>query len=138
MISLGSTIWTSNKPDIQLSFAYEKKRSGADMQYRAQITVGTVSGSSTFGYPIYLKLSIGGTERVSTTLKNASPAQWTSAITYTSPWYTISNKTTGTTAVSFNVYSGMGSTRSATYSYKMEVDPAASEVSASNGTLGTA
>lgn len=137
MISLGSTRWTSSEPPITLSFAYEKQRSGADMQYRAQITVEALTGTKYFGYPIYLKLSIGGTERVTTTLKNASPNKWSSAITYTSPWYTISNKTSGTTPVSFNVYSGSGSTRTATYSYNMEVDPAASKVSVSNGTLGT-
>lgn len=136
MISLGSSRWTSSNPKITLSFAYEKQRSGADMQYRAQITVSTVSGSSRFGYPIYLKLSIGGELKETKTLKAASPAQWSSAITYTSPWYTVSNKTTGTTPISFNVYSGQGSSRSATYSYNMEVDPAASKIYAARGTLG--
>lgn len=139
MITLGSERWTSGSPNITLTFAYEKQRSGADMQYRAKITVSTVSGASYFGYPIYLDLSIGGTTRVTKkTLKSASPSQWTSAITYTSSWYTVSNKTTGTTSVSFKVYSGLGSSRSETYKYSMAVDPAASKISASNGTLGTA
>ena len=138
MITLGSSRWTSSNPNITLSFAYEKQRSGADMQYRAKITVASITGDKYFGYPIYLKLSIGGTERVTKTLKNASPSQWSSAITYTSPWYTVSNKTTGTTSVSFKVYSGLGSSRSATYSYSMGVDPAASKISAPSGTLGTA
>ena len=137
MISLGSKRWTDSAPRITLSFAYEKQRSGADMQYRAQVTVSTVSGSSTFGYPIYLKLSIGGELKETKTLKKASPSQWSSAITYTTPWYTVSNKTTGTTPVSFNVYSGLGSSRSATYSYNMDVDPAASELVVPNGTLST-
>lgn len=138
MISLGSVRWTSDSPNITLSFAYEKQRSGANMQYRAQITVATVSGSSYFGYPIYLNLSIGGTQRESVTLKSAYPSQWTTAITYTSAWYTVANKTTGTTSVSFNVYSGLGSSRTATFSYDMGVDPAASAISAPSGTLGTA
>lgn len=138
MISLGSVRWTSSDPNITLSFAYEKQRSGADMQYRAQITVGTVSGGSYFGFPIYLKLSIGGVERVTQTLKTASPDRWTDPITYISPWYTVSNKTSGTTSISFNVYSSDGSIRNATYSYSMDVDPAASKISVSNGTLGTA
>lgn len=138
MISLGSVRWTTSDPNITLSFAYEKQRSGANMQYRAQITVATVSGGSYFGYPILLKLSIGGTLRETVTLKTAYPSQWTSAITYTSPWYTVSNKTTGTTPVSFNVYSDLGSVRNATYNYNMGVDPAASVISVSNGTLGTA
>lgn len=138
MISLGSARWTSSSPNITLSFEYEKQRSGANMQYRAKVTVSTVTGSSYFGYPIYMKLSIGGTLRVTQTLKNASPSQWSSAITYTSPWYTVSNKTTGTTPISFNVYSGQGSSRTGTYSYNMAVDPAASVISAPKGTLGTA
>ena len=137
MITLGSSRWTSSNPSITLSFAYEKRRSGADMEYRTQVTISTVTGSSYFGYPIYLQLIIGGTERVTQTLKDASPSQWSSAITYTSPWYKVANKTTGTTPVSFKVYSGQGSSRSATYSYNMGVDPAASTISASNGTLGT-
>lgn len=137
MISLGSVRWTADAPNITLSFAYEKQRSGADMQYRAQLTVATVSSGSYFGYPIYLKLSIGGSLRETVTVKTAYPSQWTSAITYTSPWYTVSNKSTGTTPVSFNVYSGMGSVRSATFTYDMGVDPAASVISAASGTLGT-
>lgn len=137
MISLGSVRWTSSDPNITLTFEYEKQRSGSDMQYRAKISVSKITEPQYFGYPIYLKLSVGGTLRVTKTLKDASPSQWSSAITYTSPWYTISNKTTGTVPVSFNVYSGLGSSRTATYSYNMAVDPAASVISASNGTLGT-
>lgn len=137
MITLGSTKWTSSSPNITLTFSYEKQRSGADMQYRAQITVSTVKGSAYFGYPIYLKLTIGGELRETKTIKSASPSQWSSAITYTSPWYTVSGKTTGTTPISFNVYSGQGSSRTGTYSYDMDVDPAASSISAPSGTLGT-
>ena len=138
MITLASFNWGSG-PKIPVTFAYEHQRSGADMQYRVQVIIGELSTSSSyFGYPIYLKLTIGGTLRETTTLKAASPNQWSSAITYTSPWYTVSNKTSGTTVVSFNLYSGSGSTRNDTYSYSMTVDPAASLLTVSNGTLGTA
>ena len=136
MIALGSERWTSSSPKITLTFEYEKQRSGADMQYRAKITISTVTGSSYFGYPIYLKLTIGSGQGETVTLKNASPSQWSSAITYTSSWYTVAEKTSGTTPISFKVYSGSGSSRSGTYSYEMGVDPAASEISAPNGTLG--
>ena len=137
MITLASFNWASS-PKIPVTFAYEHQRSGADMQYRVQVIIGELSSSSSyFGYPIYMKLTIGGTLRETTTLKSASPSQWSSAITYTSPWYTVSNKTSGTTAVSFNLYSGSGSTRNDTYSYSMAVDPAASKLTAPSGTLGT-
>lgn len=137
MITLGSERWTESSPKITLTFEYEKQRSGASMQYRGKITVSTVTGGSYFGYPIYLKLSIAGELRETITLKLASPSRWSDVITYTSPWYTVANKTTGTTPISFNVYSGSGADRSGTYSYEMGVDAAASEISASAGTLGT-
>ena len=137
MITLGSERWTDKSPKITLTFEYEKQRSGANMQYRAKITVSTVTGGSYFGYPIYLKLSIGGELRETVTLKSANPSRWSEAITHTSAWYTVANKTTGTVPVSFNVYSGSGGDRSGTYSYEMGVDPAASKVSAPDGTLST-
>ena len=138
MVTLASFNWGTG-PKIPITFAYEHQRSGADMQYRVQVTIGTLSSSTSyFGYPIYMKLTMDGTLRETTTLKAVSPNQWSSAITYTSPWYTVSNKTSGTTVVSFNLYSGSGSTRNDTYSYSMVVDPAASRLTAPNGTLGTA
>ena len=136
MIALGSVSWGSS-PKIPIAFEYEKQRSGADMKYRVKVTISAVTGSSYFGYPIYMGLTLGGVDRGSVTMKNASPSQWSSAITHTSEWYTISNKTSGTVAVSIRMYSGSGSTRTNTYSYSMEVDPAASKVSAPDGTLST-
>lgn len=137
MITLGSVRWTDSEPKITLTFAYEKQRSGADMQYRAKITFSTVTGGSYFGYPIYLKLSIGGVVRETVTLKEALPNRWTTEITYTSGWYTVANKTSGTTPIYYNVYSGSGCPRSGTYSYEMGVDAAATKISVSDGTLGT-
>ena len=137
MITLASFNWGSG-PKIPVTFAYERQRSGADMQYRVQVIIGELSTSSSyFGYPIYLKLTMDGALRETTTLKATSPNQWSSAISYISPWYTVSNKTSGTTVVSFNLYSGSGSTRNDTYSYSMAVDPAASLLTAPNGTIGT-
>ena len=136
MITLGSVSWGSG-PVIPIAFAYEKRRSGADMQYRVQVTISSITGSKYFGYPIYLKLTINGGSVGSTTLKAASPSQWSSAITYTSGWYTVSNKISGTTPAAFQVYSGSGSSRNNTYTYSMAVDPTVSTVSAPNGTLST-
>lgn len=136
MIALGSVNWGS-APTIPISFAYEKQRSGANMQYRVQVTIASVTGDSYFGFPIYLGLSINGSSVATVTLKDATPWRWDSAITYTSAWYTVSNKTSGTTPVAFRLYSGMGSTRDNTYSYTMAVDAAASTISVSNGTLAT-
>lgn len=137
MITLGNVYWGSG-PRIPITFEYEKQRSGADMQYRVKITVGSIpSSTGYFGYPIYWSWTIDGTLVGSYTLKAASPKTWTSSITYTTAWHTVKNKTTGTTSLKARVYSGSGSSRDATYSYSMGVDPAASNIAASNGTLGT-
>lgn len=136
MTSLGSITWGPS-PNIPIAFAYEKRRAGADMQYRVQVTISAVNGSKYFGYPIYMALTINGASVTTVTMKEATPWRWDDAITYTSDWYTVSNKTSGTTSVSFQMYSGLGSTRNNTYTYSMAVDPAASTVSAPNGTLST-
>lgn len=135
MIALALVNWGS-APEIPIAFAYEKKRSGADMQYRVQVTIGAVVGDHYFGYPIYIDLSIDGKKVDTRTLKDASPSRW-QTFTYTSEWHTVSNRNSGTTPVSFKMYSGSGSTRNNTYTYSMEVDPGASTLSVSNGTLST-
>ena len=137
MLSLGSVNWGTS-PKVPIAFEYEKQRSGADMKYRVKLTVSPLSGTSYFGYPIYLSLFINGKVVDSDiSIKMPSPKTWSSDITYTSGWYTVANKVRGTTSVAFQVYSGYGSNRNETYSYSMAVDPAISSVSASNGTLGT-
>ena len=137
MITLGTKSWGSS-PTISTTYYYEKKRSGADMMYRVQVSVAPCTGSSYFGYPIYMKLYIAGALRCTVTLKGASPTQWSSAITYTSAWYTVPNVADGTVAVGFNLYSGSGSSRDETYSFSMGVDPGKSTMSVGNGTLGVA
>ena len=96
------------------------------MQYRVQVTVNPVSGASSFGYPIYLGLYINGVGRTSVTLKAASPSRWTSAIVWTSDWYTVADKTSGTTPASFNLYSGSGSSRNSTPRVRGKDEAAAS------------
>lgn len=141
MTNLASSVtWGASygSPTITVSFGYEYKRVGADMQYRVQITINPVSGIRYFGYPIYAQVSLDGLIKDSTTLKSASPSQWTSAITYTTPWLTVASKTTGTTSLAIKLYSGSGSSRTETYNYSLIVSPAASTVSAQSGDIGSA
>lgn len=124
-VNLTSKSWGSS-PDITITPAYEMQRSGANMQYRIRVTVGTVTGQSYFGFPIYLKTYLQNSLKDTHTLKSASPSQWSSNIVYTTDWFTISNKTSGTTSLSLNIYSGSGSTRNSTYSYSLPIEPAGS------------
>ena len=137
-VNLSSKSWGSS-PDITITPAYEMQRSGANMQYRIRVTAGTVTGQSYFGYPIYLKVYLQSSLKDTHTLKSASPSQWSSNLVYTSDWITISNKTSGTTSLSLNIYSGSGSSRNSTYSYSLPIEPAASVLgSISSFTFGSA
>ena len=125
--SLAKTLWTSGAPKIYFTPSYEYSRSGADMKYRIRIVIASVSGNSYFGYPIYLDLSLDGSRKVSgKALKSSSPRQWTSAITWTSDEFTVSNKTSGKTSLTVRLYSGNGSTRDESYSFSLDISPAAS------------
>lgn len=137
--SLASKEWGSG-PVIDLDFAYDLRRSGADMQYKIKITVNTLRYSSSyFGYPIYTDIDLDSTTKVSKyTLKSASLSTWSSDIVYTSGWLTVSKKTSGTTALSIRIYSGLGNTRDTTYTFTLPVEPGASSISASDGTLDKA
>ena len=137
-VNLTKKSWGSS-PDIDIQPAYEMQRSGANMQYRIRVTVGTVTGQSYFGYPIYLKVYLQNSLKDTHTLKSASPSQWSSNIVYTTDWFTISNKTSGTTSLSLNLYSGSGSSRNSTYSYSLPIEPAGSVLgSISSFTFGNA
>ena len=137
-VNLTKKSWGSS-PDIDIQPAYEMERSGANMRYRIRVTVGTVTGQSYFGYPIYMKTYLQNSLKDTHTLKSASPSQWSSNIVYTTDWFTISNKTSGTTSLSLNIYSGSGSSRNSTYSYSLPIEPAASVLgSISSFTFGNA
>lgn len=137
-VTLDKKSWGTS-PTIEVKPFYEMRRKGADMEYRIYIELAPITGSSWFGYPIYLDISLDGKKKVSATLKNASPSQWSSAIKYTSEWFTITNKTTGTTSLSLRVYSGSGSSRDTTYTYSLPISPAGSIFDTITGdTIGSA
>ena len=138
MANLATSVQWGSSPVITASFSYEHRRSVSDMQYRISVTINPLTSSgSYFGYPIYAQLTLAGSVVASTTLKAASPSTWSNAITYTSGWFTVSNKTSGTTALAIRLYSGSGSSRDQTYTYSLAVDPAKSLVSATSGNIGS-
>ena len=138
MANLATSVQWGTGPVITASFSYEHRRSVSDMQYRISVTINPLTSSgSFFGYPIYAQIKLAGTVVDSVTLKAASPSTWSSAITYTSAWFTVANKTSGTTALAIRLYSGSGSSRDQTYTYSLEVDPAKSLVSATNGYIAS-
>ena len=131
---VSNATWGSG-PKIYFDFSYEKKREGATQYYQVTVSCDPLTGSSYFGYPIYLEIKLDGTTAATKTLKNASPSQWSSALSYTTDWLAVPNKTDGTTALAIRIYSGLGSSRNKTFSYTLPIDPAASKINATDANI---
>lgn len=135
MATLENDVQWGSSPKITFDFSYEKKREGSTQYYKLTVSCDPVTGDSYFGYPIYLEIKLAGTKVASKTLKDASPNRWSSALTYTTGWLSVPNKTDGTTSLAIRAYSGMGTTRDKTYTYSMPIDPAASKISATDANI---
>lgn len=135
--SIGTPAWGTG-PIIDFDIAYDSMRTGENVSYQIRITVKPLrSSSSYFGYPIYATIKLDGTTRVAGySLKGSLPSTWSSSIEYTTGWFTVPNKNTGTVSLSVNLYSGGGSNRDSTYSYSLPVPPRPSSISTVNGTMG--
>lgn len=129
-----SKAWGSS-PKIYFDVYYEKRRSGADQQYRMKFVCAKLTGTHYFGYNIKIQIKYGSTVKDSVTLKDNSPSQWSSSKTWTSDWFTISNKTSGTTEITVRIYSNSG--RDKEWEYNLPIDPAQSTLTVGTGDLGS-
>ena len=124
--SLGSITWGSG-PALPCSWSYDRRRSGADMQYRVYGTVNVGGTSRYFGYYIDAKVALGGSNKYTKRLKDSDPSQWSGELTFDTGWQTVSNKTSGSTScvitLATNAPRGDGS-----WSYSLAVDAAASVI----------
>lgn len=125
--SLGSVAWGSN-PAITISFSYDYQRSGANMQYQIYGSVAPLTKPHYFGYPIYMATYLDGAMVNAAEVKPQRPDTWTTPYSYASGWHSVSGKTSGTTSLSINVYSGAGSSRNEWYSFSLYVSPAQSSI----------
>ena len=138
MATIANDVQWGKGPKIYFDFSYEKKREGSTQYYQITVSCDPVTGTSYFGYPIYLEIKLDGTTAATHTLKAAYPSRWSSALTYTTGWLQVQNKTEGTTSLSVRIYSGLGSSRTATYTYSLAVDPAASKIGATDANIESA
>ena len=139
-ITLDTVNWGS-APNIGITFSYDSQRSGQDMRYRIYASLAPVTGSSYFGYPVYISMYLDGDCAVSgDTVKAASPDRWSGSIEYDSGWITVSDKSSGTTDLTVRLYSGSGSSRDQRYSYALDVEPGSSaedfKLAAGDATIG--
>ena len=135
--------WCSS-PKGYWTIEYEHQRSGSDMQYRFKYTVWISSGGwfyNAMKMPLYLNGTNVATLQVKT--YNSNEKGWT--YSGTTGWYTVSNKTSGTTSfyaelVDTGGYAQAGWNKYDTSStFNLAVDPAKSVLgSISNFTIGNA
>ena len=121
-------------PLIYFNFSYQKMRSGTTQQYIIKAECEPLTGASYFGYPIYVDITVNG-EKKTTTLKDASPSQWRSYLSYTTETISVENKTIGTVPLDIRIYSGSGSVRDMTKYYNLPIDPAPSTITATDARI---
>lgn len=135
--------WCSS-PKGYWTIEYEHQRSGSDMQYRFKYTVWISSGGwfyNAMKMPLYLNGSNVATLQVKT--YNSNEKGWT--YSGTTGWYTVSNKTSGTTSFYAELVDTGGYAQAnwnkydTSATFNLTVDPAKSELgSISNFTIGNA
>ena len=137
MANLATDVVWGSSPTLKFNFTYSKQRNGTTQQYKIGVECEPTTSGQYFGYPIYLEITVNGSVAATKTLKSADPWTWSSAISYTTGWINVANKTTGSTPLKIRIYSGSGSTRNTTYSYTLPIDPAPSKVSATDANIGS-
>ena len=127
--------WTSNAPAIFFSLYYKYYRKEEKMVYKFKVIFhplpNSTSPSGRFSYPVELAIGLNGVSNVAT-YQLKGPGSWGndylptwSEVTYESPEITTSTKLSGTTPVTFRIYSWNGSTRDSYYNYNLPISESA-------------
>lgn len=135
MATIKTGVQWGTGPKITFDFAYEKRRVDTTQYYTISVTCKKLEYSTSyFGYPIYVQISLDGALKETFTLKEANPSRWEPIVKKSSELF-VANKTTGKTALTIRIYSGLGSTRDITYQYSLDIDPAPSTISATTAKI---
>lgn len=115
--------WHFDEPDAYWTIQYEYRRNGADMQYRFYWKAWVRWSTSWYDYGLQLRLFLDGV-RHDVTVKGVTANNPGWSYEGTTEWYTIENKTAGTTAFYASMYDTSRSTTQATSStYQLVVSP---------------
>ena len=132
---LADITWSASSPKITGSIYYNYQRSGADMQYKVKIVLDKLLyADSAYGYNILATIRLDGATKISAHQIKGNGTYASGGYTYETGWLTVANKTTGTTALSVNIYTTSDPDRiNKTYSYSLTVVPAASGIDSAAG-----
>ena len=115
--------WHFNDPDAYWTIQYEYRRYGADMQYRFNWKAWVRWSTSWYDYGLQLRLFLDGV-RHDVTVKGVTANNPGWSYEGTTEWYTVTNKTTGTTQFYTSMYDTSRSATQATSStYQLIVSP---------------
>lgn len=115
--------WHFNDPDAYWTIQYEYKRSGADMQYRFYWKAWVRWSTSWYDYGLQLRLFLDGVQH-NVTVKGVTTNNPGWSYEGTTEWYTVANKTTGTTQFYASMYDTSRNVTQATSStYTLTVSP---------------
>ena len=130
MIDLFTQSQWCSSPTAYWTIKYEHKRNDADMQYRFYWKVWLKNSSSWFYNGLQLKLFLNGSEKTITVKGyNKNETGW--SYEGTTDWYTVSNKTSGTTPFYAQLYdTNDKAVEKTSSSYALEVSPSKATVSA--------
>ena len=114
--------WFS-EPVAYWTIQYEYKRSGADMQYRFYWKVWLRWSTSWYNNGLRLQLFLNGVQH-DVTIKGYIDNNYGWSYDGTTEWYTVKNKTEGTTPFYAKIYdTSLGMTRVTSSSYSLNVSP---------------
>ena len=132
---LADITWSASSPKITGSIYYNYQRSGADMQYKVKIVLDKLLyADSAYGYNILATIKLDGTTKISAHQIKGNGTYASGGYTYETGGLTVAGKTTGTTALSVNIYTTSDPDRiNKTYSYSLTVAPAASGIDSAAG-----
>ena len=125
MTSLFTGSQWNTSPTAYWTIQYEYQRSGADMQYRFYWKVWLGYSSSYYNNGLQLRLFINGVQNNVTVKAYGTNTGW--SYEGTTGWYTVSNKTSGTTPFYAVLYdTNTSATKVTSSSYNLAVSGAAS------------
>ena len=118
--------WHYNEPDAYWTIQYEYRRNGADMQYRFYWKAWVRWSTSWYDYGLQLRLFLDGVQH-NVTVKQETTNNPGWSYEGTTEWYTVANKTSGTTQFYASMFdTSRGQTKSTSSSYNLVVSGATS------------
>ena len=103
MISIFDSVQWHTTPTMNWTIKYEYQRNGADMQYRFYWKVWVAYNDGWYDYALNLQLFLDGT-RHDVKIKDVVTGNYGWSYEGTTDWYTVKNKTTGTTSFYASIY----------------------------------